>query len=105
MDRHFVGSEYQAERDHVVLLFSAHSLPLNVIDRGDPYPQEVGASVQRVVELLGVSNPYILAYQSEVGPVRWLGPSTEQVIRRLGARAVRCPGAAPWKTGPGTSRA
>ena len=71
-------------RDEVLFLFSAHSLPLDVIDRGDPYPQEVGASVQRVVERLGASNPYLLAYQSDVGPVRWLGPSTEQVIRRLG---------------------
>src|SRR5688572_1633700 len=75
-----------ADRGKVLLLFSAHSLPLNVIDRGDPYPQEVGATVQRVVERLGAPNPYLLAYQSDVGPVRWLGPSTEKVIRRLGAR-------------------
>jgi protoporphyrin/coproporphyrin ferrochelatase len=73
-------------RDQAVILFSAHSLPLDVIDRGDSYPQEVGASVQAVVEALGAPNPYLLAYQSDVGPVRWLGPSTEQVIRRLGAR-------------------
>jgi ferrochelatase len=78
-----------SDRDNVVLLFSAHSLPLDVIDRGDSYPQEVGASVQGVVDRLGVSNPYILAYQSDVGPVRWLGPSTEQVIRRLGTRGHR----------------
>jgi ferrochelatase len=75
-----------ADREKVLLLFSAHSLPLDVIDRGDSYPQEVGASVQRVLERLAVSNPYILAYQSDVGPVRWLGPSTAQVLRRLGAR-------------------
>jgi ferrochelatase len=75
-----------ADRGKAVILFSAHSLPLDVIDRGDSYPQEVGASVQRVVETLQAPNPYILAYQSDVGPVRWLGPSTEQVIRRLGAR-------------------
>ena len=31
-------------------------------------------------------NPFILSYQSEVGPVRWLGPSTEQVIKELGAK-------------------
>jgi ferrochelatase len=74
------------ERDRVILLFSAHSLPLNVIDRGDPYPQEVGATVHRVMEKLGFSHPYLLAYQSEVGPLRWLGPSTERVIRNLGAR-------------------
>jgi ferrochelatase len=78
-----------ADRDKVLILFSAHSLPLDVIDRGDSYPQEVGASVQAVVERLGASNPYILAYQSDVGPVRWLGPSTEQVIRRLGARGQK----------------
>ena len=78
-----------ADRDKVLLLFSAHSLPLDVIDRGDSYPQEVGASVQRVVEQMAVSNPYILAYQSDVGPVRWLGPRTEQVLRRLGARGQK----------------
>jgi protoporphyrin/coproporphyrin ferrochelatase len=78
-----------ADRDRVLLLFSAHSLPLEVIDRGDSYPQEIGASVQAVVERLGRPNPYLLAYQSEVGPVRWLGPSTERVIRRLGARGQK----------------
>jgi ferrochelatase len=78
-----------SERDKVVILFSAHSLPLDVIDRGDAYPQEVGASVQRVVESLALPNPYVLAYQSDVGPVRWLGPSTEQVIRRFGNRGHR----------------
>ncbi len=78
-----------AVRDQVLLLFSAHSLPLDVIDRGDAYPQEVGASVQGVVERLGAPNRYLLAYQSDVGPVRWLGPSTEQVIRRLGARGEK----------------
>jgi ferrochelatase len=77
------------DRDKALILFSAHSLPLDVIDRGDAYPQEVGASVQRVVEQLGKSNPYLLAYQSDVGPVRWLGPSTAQVLRRLGARGQR----------------
>ena len=79
----------QVDRDRAVILFSAHSLPLDVIDRGDSYPQEVGASVQKVVEQLGAPNPYMLAYQSDVGPVRWLGPSTEQVLRRLGRRGQK----------------
>jgi ferrochelatase len=76
-------------RDAVLLLFSAHSLPLDVIDRGDSYPQEVGASVQRVIEHLSAPNPYVLVYQSAVGPVRWLGPSTERAIRLLGARGQK----------------
>ncbi len=75
-----------AERDDVLLLFSAHSLPLSIIDRGDPYPQEVGASVHEVMKAGGFANRYMLSYQSEVGPVRWQGPSTEQVIRDLGAK-------------------
>ena len=74
------------ERDDVVILFSAHSLPMGVINRGDAYPQEVGATVHLVMERLGFAYEYLLAYQSDVGPVPWLGPATEQVIRDLGAK-------------------
>jgi protoporphyrin/coproporphyrin ferrochelatase len=74
------------ERDQVLILFSAHSLPLRVINRGDSYPQEIGASVQAVMTRLGFSHPWLLSYQSEVGPVPWQGPSTEKVIRELGAK-------------------
>ena len=77
------------ERDDVLLMFSAHSLPLSVIDRGDPYPQEVGASVDRVMEAGGFPNRFLLCYQSEVGPVRWQGASTEQVIKDLGAKGQK----------------
>lgn len=76
-------------RHRATLLFSAHSLPLSVIDRGDAYPQEVAATVQQVMERLGGSHPYLLSYQSEVGPVRWLGPSTERVIRQFGERGLK----------------
>ncbi len=75
----------ESERDDVLLMFSAHSLPLSVIDKGDAYPSEVCATVDRVMERLGVPNPHMVTYQSEVGPVRWLGPSTETMIRRLAA--------------------
>jgi ferrochelatase len=76
----------EEERDDVLLLFSAHSLPLSLIDRGDPYPQEVGASVHEILKQGTFSNEFLLSYQSEVGPVRWLGPSTEQVIKDLGKK-------------------
>jgi ferrochelatase len=76
----------EAERDDVLVLFSAHSLPLSVIDRGDSYPAEVAASVSRVIEASDVRNPYLLCYQSDVGPVKWLGASTESVIRQLAAK-------------------
>jgi ferrochelatase len=74
------------ERDDVLVLYSAHSLPLSVIDRGDSYPAEVAASVSRVQEASGLRNPYLLCYQSDVGPVKWLGASTESVIHKLAAQ-------------------
>lgn len=77
------------ERDGVLVMFSAHSLPLSVIDRGDAYPSEVSASVSRVVQAMGLRNPHIVTYQSEVGPVRWLGPSTETVIEQLAKRGQK----------------
>jgi ferrochelatase len=76
----------ETDREDVLLLFSAHSLPLSIIDRGDPYPQEVGASVHEVLKEGGFKNEFLLSYQSQVGPVRWLGPSTERVIKELGAK-------------------
>ena len=63
--------------DDVLILFSAHSLPLDVINRGDAYPAEIGATVHEVMKRLEYGHEYLLAYQSDVGPVPWLGPSTE----------------------------
>ena len=76
----------EADRDDVLVLFSAHSLPLDVINRGDAYPAEIGASVHEVMKRLDYSHEYILAYQSDVGPVPWLGPGTEKVLKNLGAK-------------------
>jgi ferrochelatase len=78
-----------ADRDDVLVMFSAHSLPLSVIDRGDAYPAEIAATVSRVVAAMALRNPYLVTYQSEVGPVRWLGPSTETVIEQLAKRGQK----------------
>ncbi|MDF1521984.1 MAG: ferrochelatase [Trueperaceae bacterium] len=79
----------EAARDDAVIVFSAHSLPLSVIDRGDAYPAEIGASVHEVMKRLGYDHEYLISYQSEVGPVRWLGPSTESVLEELGKKKRR----------------
>ena len=68
-------------RSEVVLLFSAHSVPQYVMNRGDPYPAEVGATVSLVMQELGWCNPYRLVWQSKVGPLPWLEPGTEQTIK------------------------
>lgn len=65
----------------VVILFSAHSLPLKAVSRGDPYPSEVGATVQLVMQELSYCNPYCLVWQSKVGPLPWLQPYTDEAIK------------------------
>ena len=77
------------DRDKALIMFSAHSLPLSVIDRGDAYPAEIAASVAAVMKKLDLPNPHQLCYQSDVGPVRWLGPATETALKQLGARRQR----------------
>lgn len=65
----------------VIILFSAHSLPLRAVNRGDPYPSEVGATVQGVMQELNNCNPYHLVWQSKVGPLPWLGPFTDDALK------------------------
>lgn len=71
------------ERDDVTILFSAHSLPMRSVNRGDPYPSEVAATVHHVMDRLNFSNPYRLVWQSKVGPAAWLGPQTSDSIEGL----------------------
>ncbi|KAI9017811.1 hypothetical protein BC832DRAFT_589057 [Gaertneriomyces semiglobifer] len=79
----------ESDQSDVVLLFSAHSLPMSVVNRGDPYPAEVAATVHGIMEKLGFSHSYRLIWQSQVGPRAWLGPKTDQVLEgyaRLGKK-------------------
>ncbi|KAI1007073.1 Ferrochelatase [Podosphaera aphanis] len=74
------------QRDKVILLFSAHSLPMSVVNRGDPYPAEVAATVHAVMQNLGHSNPYRLVWQSQVGPSAWLGAQTSDTVENYVAK-------------------
>ncbi len=63
------------------LIFSAHGLPERNIKKGDPYQWQVEQTVNKVVISLDIKNlDWILSYQSRVGPLKWIGPSTENVI-------------------------
>ncbi|KAJ4355800.1 ferrochelatase hem15 [Didymosphaeria variabile] len=76
--------EYPPERrDNVVLLYSAHSLPMSVVNRGDPYPAEVAATVHAVNQRLGMKYQYRLVWQSQVGPQPWLGAQTSDTVKNL----------------------
>lgn len=73
----------------IELLFSAHGVPLSYLRRGDPYPDHVRESCRLAVAKLGWSDPWHLAWQSRLGPVKWLGPSTPDVIHQLGVRGAK----------------
>jgi ferrochelatase len=68
----------------VRVLFSAHGLPEKVIKRGDPYQRQVEETAAAIAQHLdGVD--WSVCYQSRVGPLKWIGPSTEAEIRRAAA--------------------
>ena len=63
------------------LIFSAHGLPEKNIKKGDPYQWQVEQSVNKIVKSLNIKNlDWILSYQSRVGPLKWIGPSTDDII-------------------------
>jgi len=77
------------------LIFSAHGLPEKNIKKGDPYQWQVEQSVKKIVENLNDENlDWILSYQSRVGPLKWIGPSTEDIIienSKIGKHIVLVP--------------
>ena len=77
------------------LIFSAHGLPEKNIKKGDPYQWQVEQSVNKIVEGLNDENlDWILSYQSRVGPLKWIGPSTEDIIienSKIGKHIVLVP--------------
>ena len=77
------------------LIFSAHGLPEKNIKNGDPYQWQVEQSVDKIVKTLNIKElDWILSYQSRVGPLKWIGPSTEDIIvenSKLGKHIVLVP--------------
>ncbi len=67
------------------LLFSAHGLPEKTIEGGDPYQAQVEASCAAVAAELGSGWDWRVCYQSRVGPLKWLGPSTVEALHEAGA--------------------
>ncbi|HEY6303115.1 MAG TPA: ferrochelatase [Terriglobales bacterium] len=71
------------------LIFSAHSVPVSVIEKGDPYQRQIEETVALVMEQGGWSNDHSLCYQSKVGASRWLEPSLHQTLRQVAAEKRR----------------
>ncbi len=69
------------EDNNFKLIFSAHGLPKSKIKKGDPYQWQVEETVKKIMSNLEDENlNYIISYQSRVGPLKWIGPPTDEVI-------------------------
>src|ERR1700730_8563069 len=76
------------------LLFSAHGLPMSLVEKGDPYPRHIEATVRLTCErgaqqFPGWPRTHLLCYQSRVGPAKWLRPPLTTTIERLAHEGVK----------------
>jgi ferrochelatase len=85
--------ETLAREEGVGLLLVAHSVPERFVLRGDPYVEQVEKTVAGILDVLGREAseplPWLLAYQSQVGPIRWVGPTVEQALEAMFGDGLR----------------
>lgn len=73
----------QDEKDHAMLIISAHSLPEKILQYGDPYPKQLQETAELIAEKVGVLN-YAVGWQSAgKTPEPWLGPDVQELTRML----------------------
>ncbi|HEY2125122.1 MAG TPA: ferrochelatase [Chthoniobacterales bacterium] len=82
------------DSSRIPLIFSAHGLPMSLVEKGDPYPRHVAETVRLVCEQGAARFPnwprqHILCFQSKVGPAKWLEPSFLGTLERLGHEGVK----------------
>lgn len=83
------AQKFPAENQNKIhLLFSAHGIPIREVTQGDPYETQIRRSVELIVKELGSLYPHHLSYQSKVGPLKWLEPTTIKTIERLAGEGV-----------------
>jgi protoporphyrin/coproporphyrin ferrochelatase len=78
----------QNDKD-ICLLYSAHSIPISYVKQGDPYLEQTRKFVELINSRLGNSYRSELASQSRIGPVKWLGPATHEVLEQMGEKGIK----------------
>jgi protoporphyrin/coproporphyrin ferrochelatase len=76
-------------RDKVTILFSAHGTPMKLVRQGDPYSIHIARTVEAIIARGKITQATTLCYQSKVGPLKWLTPSTPDTIARLADEGVK----------------
>jgi len=84
-----VALEVHFQGRRPTLLISAHGLPKHFIEDGDPYCEHIRVTMEGVLSRLPSDLRHIVGYQSRVGPVEWIGPSTDEVIQQLARDGVK----------------
>jgi ferrochelatase len=84
-----IRAAYAAMTPKPRVLFSAHGVPLFVLDRGDPYVWQCSATARAIVKELAIEGlDWAECYQSRVGPVKWTEPSVEDELNRAAKDGV-----------------
>jgi ferrochelatase len=84
------NTSWTCPKEKVTILFSAHSLPESHVKKtGDPYPQHIDETIRLVMSHAFPQNPWRLSFQSKVGPIPWLSPSTEEVIEEMAKEGIK----------------
>jgi ferrochelatase len=78
-----------AAPEQAEIIFSAHSVPMSVIEKGDPYQSQIQDTVRLLMEHGGWRNRHRLCYQSKVGASKWLQPSLHHTLHQVAAERVR----------------
>jgi ferrochelatase len=78
----------ESTRDDAVVLFSAHGVPEALIESGDPYLDQTLATVAGVMKRLEDHREHHVAFQSRLGPVKWLQPSLPDKLQELASRGA-----------------
>ncbi len=68
------------EPENIRILFSAHGLPERVVKGGDPYQWQIEKTCEAIVARLGLPLDWRICYQSRVGPMKWIGPTTPEAV-------------------------
>ncbi len=69
------------------ILFSAHSIPVSYVEKGDKYVSQIEEHAKSIVQLVG-GKDYTLAYQSKVGRMEWVKPATDETMYKLADEGV-----------------
>jgi protoporphyrin/coproporphyrin ferrochelatase len=77
------------KRSDVYILFSAHGTPVKLVKEGDPYSIHIQKTVDAVLKAGQFVQKSSLAFQSKVGPQKWLTPSTPDVIEDLASKGIK----------------